>query len=195
MFGPRRILDDGTREFISPLGQGHIPLIALSDLGWWARYVFDAPRQDVSGRDIEVASEMVSWPQLAETFKRVTGLPAVYKAVTVEEWMNATPYTNVPIAADHRKALSQTEDGTATKINTGFTFRENFSGFYSAFRDDVVTRDMEWVRSVHPEGHTLESWMREHRYTGEVKLDVLKGVEDSTASQWHAVAKEQSGKL
>jgi hypothetical protein len=135
---------------------------------------------------------MVSWPQLVETFKRATGLPAVYKAVTVEEWMDSMPYTDVPVAADHRLALSQAADGMKTKVDTGLTFRENFSGFLYAFRDDVVTRDMEWIRSVHPEGHTLESWMREHRYTGEVKLDVLKDVEDSETSQWHVVAQEQS---
>lgn len=37
---------------------------------------------------------------------------------------------------------------------------------------------MEWIRSVNPNGHTLESWMRENDYTGQMDLSTLKNVEE-----------------
>jgi hypothetical protein len=156
-------------------------MISLRDLGWWARHVFDAPREITSGHEIEVASEMVSWPQLVETFTRVTGLPAVYVPLTVDEWMDAMPDTSRPIAIDHLRA------GITSGVTT---FRQNFSGFWSSWRDDVITRDMAWIRSVHPETHTLESWMRENGYTGEVKINLLKNIEDGG----HALWKKEAGK-
>ena len=41
MFGPVAKRQDGTVVFASPVGKGHVPMIALSDLGFFARYIFD----------------------------------------------------------------------------------------------------------------------------------------------------------
>ena len=43
-------------------------MIALSDLGWWARYVFEH-RSETSGRELFVASDWVSWDYLVDTFQ------------------------------------------------------------------------------------------------------------------------------
>jgi hypothetical protein len=61
-------------------------MIALSDLGWWARYTFDH-RAETSARDLEVASDWVGWDYLRETFESVTGKKAVVVHQTVDEWM------------------------------------------------------------------------------------------------------------
>ena len=46
------------------------------------------------------------------------------------------------------------------------------------FHDDLITRDWEWIRRVNPKGHTLESFMREHNFTGDILLKLLlKSVE------------------
>jgi uncharacterized protein YbjT (DUF2867 family) len=87
MFGPWHIREDGTREFHSPVGDGQVHMIALSDLGFWARYTFDN-RGAVSGKDLEVASQAVGWRELVETFTRVTGLPAVYVPLSLDDWFN-----------------------------------------------------------------------------------------------------------
>ena len=58
MFGPHNKRADGTYVFSTPIGQGHVPMIALSDLGFFARYSFDH-RAEVSGKDLEVASDWV----------------------------------------------------------------------------------------------------------------------------------------
>jgi hypothetical protein len=172
MFGPRAIREDGTREFAAPLGDGHVPMIALADLGWWARYVFDAPRELVNGKDLEVASEMVSWADLVATFTRVSGLPAVYIPVTIDQWMAANPNSDSPISAEHIRADTEVT-----------TFRQNFSGFWRVFRDNVIKRDMQWIKRVHSRTHSLEDWMRDHNYTGERKMDILKADEEG-ARAW-----------
>jgi hypothetical protein len=44
----------------------------------------------------------------------------------------------------------------------------------------VITRDFEWIRSVHPETRSLEKWMEEIGYTGTPRNSVLKNAEDGT---------------
>jgi len=38
-------------------------MIALADLGFWARWTFDH-RKETSAKDLEVASDMVGWDRL-----------------------------------------------------------------------------------------------------------------------------------
>lgn len=115
MFGPLNKREDGTFVFASPIGDGHVPMIALTDLGFFARYSFDH-REEVSGKDLEVASQMVGWDGpdgLVETFKRITGQKAIFKRQTVEEWMTNLANTDDPVALD-------TEKGSTT-WKTNFT--------------------------------------------------------------------------
>jgi len=66
------ITPDGTRVFSYPLGKtGRIPFIALDDLGYYARYMLDHPRE-FEGRNLEVASEHVGGQQLVDTFMKVS---------------------------------------------------------------------------------------------------------------------------
>ncbi|THH05297.1 hypothetical protein EW145_g4902 [Phellinidium pouzarii] len=168
MFGPLTKRADGTFVFASSVGDGHVAMISLKDLGFFARYSFDH-RVEVSGKDLEVASQMVGWDGpdgLVETFKRVTGQKAVFVRQTVEQWMNNLVGTEQkPVAAD----VSVESGGTS--------WRKNFTAFWSQWRDGIITRDMEWIRSINPNGHTLESWMRENNYKGELDIRTLKGTE------------------
>ena len=70
LFLPRQA-EDGTFLFVAPLGNGHIPLVALDDLGWYARWMFDHPKES-SGKQIDVAIDDVAWADLARTFTEVT---------------------------------------------------------------------------------------------------------------------------
>ena len=47
------------------------------------------------------------------------------------------------------------------------------SAWWNQYRDEVIKRDMNWVRSLNPNGPTLESWMRDNSYTGDYMF-VLK---------------------
>ncbi|KAI5117439.1 hypothetical protein M0805_007009 [Coniferiporia weirii] len=179
MFGPLKQRADGTFVFASPIGNGHVPMIALSDIGFFARYSFDH-RTEVSGKDLEVASQMVGWDGpdgVVETFKRVTGQKAVFVRQTIDEWMNNFVGTDQkPVAGD----VSVEVGGT--------TWRKNFSAWWSQWRDNIITRDMEWVKSIHPNVHTLESWMRENKYTGHFDMNTLKNNEDRGAPRLSAQA-------
>lgn len=114
MFGPVNRRQDGTFVFASPVGDGHVAMISLRDLGFFARYSFDN-RALVSGRDLEVASQMVAWDGpdgVVETFKRVTGLKAVYVRQTIEEWMGN---------------LVNSDQALAREEPAGTTWSKNFS--------------------------------------------------------------------
>ncbi|OBZ67001.1 Glutathione S-transferase 3 [Grifola frondosa] len=165
MFGPVSRRPDGTFIFATPIGHGHVPMIALSDLGFFARYTFDH-RAETSAQDLEIASDWVGWDYLLATFTRVTGLRALVLNQTLDEWFKNWKGADNPVANENRPG-----DGSTT-------WRQNFSGFWAQWRDDVITRDMEWIRKVNPYGHTLERWMRETGYKGEMRFDLLKNAED-----------------
>ncbi|KAH9948542.1 NAD(P)-binding protein [Amylocystis lapponica] len=166
MFGPLNRRADGTFVFASPVGDGHVPMIALSDIGFFARYAFDN-RALTSAQDLEVTSDVVGWDDLVRTFTKVTGQKAVYLRMTPEEWFENFKGVDAPVANER----GPQGDGSTT-------WAENFSGWWAVFRDDVLKRDMDWIRSIHPHVHTLESWMRETNYTGALDKRLLKNVED-----------------
>ena len=162
MFGPVK-RPDGTFVFAAPMGDGHVPMIALADIGFFARYAFDH-RALTSGQELKVASEVVGWEDVASAFTKVTGHPAVFKRLSIEGWMDLFD-----------EATLQTPFGGGP-----LTFEENFSGWWRLYRDDVIQRDMAWIREINPDGYTLERWMRENRYDGSWSDEgVLKRDEDA----------------
>ncbi|KAI0707154.1 NAD(P)-binding protein [Earliella scabrosa] len=165
MFGPLRRRADGTAVFATPVGDGHVPMIALSDLGFFARYTFDHPNE-TSGAELKIASDIVGWDYLARTFEKVTGQRAVVVRQTLNEWFDNFEGVDDPVANERKN------DGSTT-------WRENFSGWWALWRDDVISRDLSWVRKIHPGCRTLEAWMRENHYTGDLRRrNILKNTED-----------------
>lgn len=171
MFGPLNVRADGTYVFATPVGQGHVQMIALEDLGYFARWSFDN-REKVSGRDLQVASDTVGWDYLVETFTKVTGKPAVVVHQPFEEWADNFNGTNNPV----RNELIGKEEAKGTT-----TWRGNFTGFWAQWRDDIIKRDLQWIRSIHPGLLDLEAWMRKTGYTGGREVMLLKNVEDGKA--------------
>ncbi|RPD53955.1 NAD-P-binding protein [Lentinus tigrinus ALCF2SS1-7] len=167
MMGPLNKRADGTYVFAAPIGNGHVPFVTLADVGFFARHVFDN-RAATSARELEIASDWVDWPHLVSTFTNVTGKPAVYRPLAQDEWFALFEQDDInrPLANEKKVA-----DGSTT-------WRENFSCWWAQYRDDVIKRDWEWIRRVNPHGHTLESWMRETGYTGDIRTDLLKNMQD-----------------
>lgn len=52
-----QILDDGTRVFAAPLGKGHVPIVSVIDIGFFARYIFDHPAE-TSGKELKVKTKI-----------------------------------------------------------------------------------------------------------------------------------------
>ncbi|KIK68318.1 hypothetical protein GYMLUDRAFT_154466 [Collybiopsis luxurians FD-317 M1] len=146
--GPRPQRENGAVVFDTPTKDGLIPLISLDDIAWWARYTFDH-LPETSGQELKIATEMMSIDQVAEIFTRVTGIPAVRKHVSVEEYWAKRP--NFP-----PKRFLKTV----------------FSAVYNVWRDNILTRDMEWIRKVHPTGFTLETWIKTKGYDGSLVPDM-----------------------
>ncbi|EKM60774.1 uncharacterized protein PHACADRAFT_84631, partial [Phanerochaete carnosa HHB-10118-sp] len=121
-----------------------------------------------SGKDLEIASEMATLESTVETFKKVTGLPAVAVYQTVEEYWANWKNTDYPVARERKRG-----DGSTT-------WKQNFTAFWHLYRDDVIKRDMAWIRKVNPNGQNLEKWMRENNYKGELDLTLLKQWEDGS---------------
>ncbi|KAH9080322.1 NAD-P-binding protein [Lactarius deliciosus] len=156
--------EDGTFVFNAPIGDGHMPMIALADIGFFARYTFDH-RAETSGKNLEVASEWVGWEHLVATFTKVTGRKAVYNRETVEQWISLMEGAEQPVAAEGAPGST--------------SWAENFTGWWNGYRDDLDKRDMDWVRKINPNGYTLERWMIENKYDGTLHKDpVLKIVAD-----------------
>ncbi|KAI0666669.1 nmrA-family protein [Trametes maxima] len=167
VFGPLKQRPDGTFVFVSPLGKGHIPMISLEDLGFFARYIFDH-RAETSAQELEIASDWVDWGYLVETFEKVTGQRAEYLPLTVEQWFG------IFVDEDVHKPVAY--DKTAGEGVT--TWKENFTRWWLLYRDEIVKRDFDWIRRVHPSGHTLESWIRAKGYDGKISSDLLKNAQD-----------------
>jgi uncharacterized protein YbjT (DUF2867 family) len=101
MYAPTGVTKDGIYVFGSAIGDGHIPMIALPDIGFWARYSFDH-RKETSGKDLEVVSQMVTPDMIVEAFTKVTGLPAVHKRQTIDEWWGNFNGVDEPIASERQ---------------------------------------------------------------------------------------------
>ena len=162
MLSPFNIRPDGTRVFVAPIGDtGTMPLIALNDLAWWVRYIFDnAP--STTGKNLEVASHVATFPEIVETFRHVTGLPAEYKTLSMDEYFALWNGDKIPVAS---------------AVPDGKTWESNFRAFFATWRDNIVKRDMKWIASVHPP-MTLEKWMRDTGYAGVPAGKFLKNTED-----------------
>ncbi|KZT67487.1 NAD(P)-binding protein [Daedalea quercina L-15889] len=169
MFGPYKKRADGTVVFATPVGKGHVQMIALEDLGFFARYAFDH-RELTSAQDLIIASDRVGWEYLKATFEKVTGQRAEIVYQSYDDWCKNLKNIDKPVANER----GPVDDGS-------MTWRENFRAFWSMWRDDLIPRDYEWLRRVNPKGYTLESWMRAKHY-GENDLwsgvNLLKNTED-----------------
>jgi hypothetical protein len=155
LLGPLPKRENGVVVFALPV-DGHIPAISIEDIGWWVRYTFDH-RSETSGQELKIATEMMTVDQVVETFTRVTGIPAVRKRTSVEEYLNTYP---------------QIVNRSIVEEPHGPTVKDTFSGLYHVWSDDLLTRDMDWIRRIHPTGYTLESWIREKGWDGTLSPDM-----------------------
>jgi hypothetical protein len=162
-----RILSDGTREFVAPIADGHMPLISLKDIGWWARFVFDH-RTGMSGKELEIAGDWISWPELVQTFTRVTGMDTRFVRVSIDEWLNMDGNSDLVRSAFLRVTIMQADLSQSVGIadvhnaeqQDARTKRQTLSTWWRLWRDDICTRDMDFIRKIHADGYTLEVWLR-----------------------------------
>ncbi|KAJ7475809.1 NAD(P)-binding protein [Mycena latifolia] len=122
-FGPLNKRADGTFVFATPVGDGYIPMIALGDLGFWARWTFDH-RSGTSAKDLEIASELIQVSSLVEKFSAVTGKPAVYKRLTIDQCHSVMGRRRARTCRQ-RADFGETESSNATWSGTRRSTRTN----------------------------------------------------------------------
>jgi len=61
-----------------------VQLVAVRDIGAFAAIAFDQPDQFL-GRTVEIAGDVLTPPQIAETFGRVCGLPARFRQTPIDQ--------------------------------------------------------------------------------------------------------------
>jgi hypothetical protein len=156
--------------FAVPLGDGNCPLIHLEDYGLYARWIFDTPSRS-SGLELHVATEDIAWKDLATAFTEVTGQKAVYKNVTLDE------YFALGIFQQPDAKIGQT---TIANDPTLFTYRENFSGFWNTWKDDLTKRDYKLLDEILPgRVKSIKEWMVKTGYNGK-PATVLKASRDQS---------------
>lgn len=161
----------GALVFAAPVGDGTPPLIYLADLGRYARWIFDHPDRS-AGLDLQVATESIGWQYLADTFTEVTGKKAVfYRDVTLDQYFGSGAFPDPDRGVGH---------GVDDK--NLMTYRQNFSGFWNNWRDNLVKVDYALLDEILPTRvKTLAEWMRLTDYKGQ-KASVLKDYVDGNYS-------------
>ena len=157
--------DPGTLVFAVPLGDAKCPLIHLDDYGKYARWLFDNPDES-NGMELHVATEDIAWKDLAAAFSEVTGKKAVYKDVTIDEYFQLGIFPNPE--AKIGSSGGRQEDSTL------FSIRENFTGFWNTWKDELTHRDYDLLDRILPTRvKSVKEWMVKTGYTGELQ-SVLK---------------------
>lgn len=132
-------------------------IIYLKDYGSYARWMLDTPSES-NGIQLHVVTEDIfKGKDLVDVFTEVTGKKSVYKDVT---WMSTSTWKFWAIHKV-RVAHSAIYDGP-----TLLTIRQNFSGLFNTWKDNLMTRDYElldeiWVGRV----KSVKEWMEKTGYT------------------------------
>jgi hypothetical protein len=128
---------------------------------------------------LHVAIEDIAWKDLATAFTEVTGKKARYKDVTLEEYFNLGIFPN-PEAKIGQQAVG--DDSTL------FTVRENFSGFWNTWKDELTKRDYKLLDEILPNRvKSVKEWMVKTGYTGK-PASVLKDYRDGARKAPHSKA-------
>ncbi|KAL3472272.1 hypothetical protein BJX99DRAFT_235853 [Aspergillus californicus] len=171
MFVPQEQAD-GSFVWENPAADGKIPLIALDDVGVYSLWLFDNPSES-AGLNLEVATDQVSFAEIAATFTKVTGKQGLHKRAPSEGYFaKAEPYPGA-------YANWAAKDRDAPRDESFMTWRENFTAWWHYWGEGKgATRDMEFLDRIHPSRiSSLEAWMRLKEYDGRPR-SVLKDLGD-----------------
>ncbi|KAJ3547599.1 hypothetical protein NM208_g1442 [Fusarium decemcellulare] len=170
MFLPKE-QEDGSFLWANPAKDGKIPLIALEDVGVYSLWLFDNLLES-AGLDLEVATDEVSFADIARIFTEVKGKQGVHKYTPFEEYApSAEPYPGAYVNFN--------VDASIVRDESDMTWRQNFSAWWRFWGEGIVgPRDMDLLDRIHPNRiKSLAEWMRKTGYDGRPK-SVLKMLED-----------------
>ena len=169
-------IEDGVVVWRVPLGDGAVPHVALDDCAYYVRWLFD--HQDESnGMDLEVAIDHVTYHDVAAAFTKVTGKPAKYIDLSLDDYWKHGPVARIPHGTPAGYNAAAGDPAT-------MSFRDNFTGFWNVWRlsggnRGVVKRDYALLDRIHPNRiRTVEQWFR---------LEDNKGRKSGRGGVWEQV--------
>lgn len=155
--------------FKAPVGNGKPPMIYLEDLGKYARWLVDNPEKSY-GMNLRIATANVGWEEVARSFTEITGKKAIFKDITLDEYF-ASGIFGPP---DRKVGHSVGHDDDTLQ-----TYRQNFSGFWNSWKENILTRDYELLDKTLPSRvKSVKEWMVLTGYNGE-RSNVLKDYADA----------------
>ncbi|KAM0452031.1 hypothetical protein ACHAPV_009755 [Trichoderma viride] len=150
--------DDGIVTWKVPLGSGAVAHVDLEDCEHYVRWLFDHQYRS-NGLDLEVAIELVDYHEMAKAFEKVTGHPAKYVDVSLEEYWETGPLS----AAKNAAAGYNADVSDPATMN----LRDNFTGFWNMWKytykgnQGVINRDFALLDEIHPNRiKSVEEWFR-----------------------------------
>ncbi|WP_079176787.1 NmrA family NAD(P)-binding protein [Streptomyces sp. MUSC 14] len=129
----------GGLAFRLPLGAARYPLVALDDIAWFARHMFDN-WQSWGARDLAVIGDSLTGNEIAATFTQVTGTPSTYIPMPHDDLHAAVPDFGHDYAAMFR--------------------------FFAARDLYARHRDITLLRRLHPDLMTSADWLHHTGWTG-----------------------------
>lgn len=146
----RGTLSDGREGVIFrlPMESAPWPMVALDDIAFFTAHIFAHPEK-WGGQTLPIESESLTFKEIAATLERVTGVPAEYRPMTLEE------YAGLGIANAHDVI--------------------NLLRFLIEYR---LTRNRTALLSIHPDLMTFEQWLKKTGWRGEpgqVQKDAMTG--------------------
>lgn len=145
-------LKDGREGLVfrGPLaGNAPWPMVALDDIGAFARILFTNPKR-WGGKTLRVGSDNPTIAEAVATFEKVTGLPAEFAPPSDDDFLAS----GIPNAHD--------------VLNNFLFYRKGHS----------APRDYAALREIHPGLRSFEGWLRETGWqgnAGDVQKDAISG--------------------
>ncbi|RFU75206.1 nadp-binding [Trichoderma arundinaceum] len=145
-------IEDGVITWRVPLGDGLMPLGSLEDCGHYVRWQFDNPER-ANGMDLITAIAPVGFNDLAVAFEHATGHQAQYIDVSLDEYWEIGALSTVA----HFPAGSNADPNDRSTM----TVRQNFTGFWNAFKHNLWDIDYALLDEIHPNRvKSAEDWFR-----------------------------------
>ncbi len=143
-FGKLPKLDDGTAVFAAPLNpKAKLHLVDIDDIGPIVREILENPEKFV-GQDICICGEEISFEDVPKVFTKVTGIPAIMKTLTEEEFR--TGFKRLPKSAQD-------------DLYNMYKWFEEY-GYYG--------KDKDWTNGQKlTKLNTFEKWLRKTGWKGE----------------------------
>lgn len=155
---PEMIDGEDVMVFQAPVGDGEPPFIYLEDLGRYALWLVENPKES-SGMNLRIATEGTGWKGLANSFSEATGRKAIFRDITIDEYFASGVFPDPDMKVGHSVGHND---------ETLQTYRQNFSGFWNTWKENILQRDYELLDRILPERvKSVKEWMLLTRYTGQ----------------------------